>query len=127
MNRSCASPSFSPAPFPHFDESLASNYWRVPLRLLDDSYIVFLNQNIKRIFTSENLPDFIKLALAFIKASSITSPKADSELYELNMFLPEDMENELYKESGWRASDSWFIVILSNSQINELAGYSSET
>lgn len=127
MNRSCASPSFSPAPFPHFDESLASNYWRVPLRLLDDSYIVFLNQNIKRIFTSENLPDFIKLALAFIKASSITSPKADSEVYELNMFLPEDMKNELYKESGWRASDSWFIVILSNSQINELAGYSSET
>ena len=127
MNRSCASPSFSPAPFPHFDESLASNYWRVPLRLLDDSYIVFLNQNIKRIFTSENLPDFIKLALAFIKASSITSPKADSELYELNMFLPEDMENELYKESGWRASDSWFIVILSNSQINELTGYSNET
>ena len=127
MNRSCASPSFSPAPFPHFDESLASDYWRVPLRLLDDSYIVFLNQNIKRIFTSENLPDFIKLALAFIKASSITSPKADSELYELNMFLPEDMENELYKESGWRASDSWFIVILSNSQINELAGYSNET
>ena len=127
MNRSCASPSFSPAPFPHFDESLASDYWRVPLRLLDDSYIVFLNQNIKRIFTSENLPDFIKLALAFIKASSITSPKADSELYELNMFLPEDMENELYKESGWRASDSWFIVILSNSQINELTGYSNET
>ena len=127
MNRSCASPSFSPAPFPHFDESLASDYWRVPLRLLDNSYIVFLNQNIKRIFTSENLPDFIKLALAFIKASSITSPKADSELYELNMFLPEDMENELYKESGWRASDSWFIVILSNSQINELTGYSNET
>ena len=127
MNRSCESPSFSPAPFPHFDESLASDYWRVPLRLLDDSYIVFLNQNIKRIFTSENLPDFIKLALAFIKASSITSPKADSELYELNMFLPEDMENELYKESGWRASDSWFIVILSNSQINELTGYSNET
>lgn len=127
MNRSCSSPSFSPVPFPHFDESLASDYWRVPLRLLDDSYIVFLNQNIKRIFTSENLPDFIKLALAFIKASSITSPKADSELYELNMFLPEDMENELYKESGWRASDSWFIVILSNSQINELAGYSNET
>ena len=88
MNRSCASPSFSPSPFPHFDESLASDYWRVPLRLLDDSYIVFLNQNIKRIFTSENLPDFIKLALAFIKASSITSPKADSEVYELDMFLP---------------------------------------
>jgi len=37
------------------------------------------------------------------------------------------MENELYKESGWRASDSWFIVILSNSQINELTGYSNET
>ena len=127
MNRSCASPSFSPAPFPHFDESLASDYWRVPLRLLDNSYIVFLNENIKRIFTSENLPDFIKLALAFIKASSITSPKADSELYELNMFLPEDMENELYTESGWRASDSWIIVILSNSQINELTGYSNET
>ena len=127
MNRSCASPSFSPAPFPHFDESLANDYWRVPMKILDGSYIVFLNQNIKRIFTSENLPDFIKLALAFIKASSITSPKADSELYELNMFLPEDMENELYKESGWRASDSWFIVILSNSQINELTGYSNET
>ena len=127
MNRSCSSPSFSPAPFPHFDESLANDYWRVPMKILDGSYIVFLNQNIKRIFTSENLPDFIKLALAFIKASSIISPKADSELCELNMFLPEDMENELYKESGWRASDSWFIVILSNSQINELTGYSNET
>lgn len=126
MNRSCSSPSFSPTPFPHFDESLAGDYWRVPLRVLDDSYIVFLNENIKRIFTSDNLPDFIKLALAFIKASSITSPKADSEVYELDMFLPEDKDNELYKESGWRASDSWFIVILSNYQINELAGYSNE-
>ena len=126
MNTSCESSSFSPAPFPHFDESLASDYWRVPLRVLDDSYIVFLNENIKRIFTSENLPDFIKLALAFIKASSLTNPKADSEVYELDMFLPEDKDNELYKESGWRASDSWFIVILSNYQINELAGYSNE-
>jgi hypothetical protein len=99
----------------------------VPLRVQDDSYIFFLNENIKRIFTSENLPDFIKLSLAFIKASSITSPKADSKLYELDMFLPEDKDNELYKESGWRASDSWFIVILSNYQINELAGYSNET
>jgi hypothetical protein len=127
MNISCESSSFSPAPFPHFDESFASDYWRVPLRVQDDSYVIFLNQNIKRIFTSENLPDFIKLALAFIKASSIISPKANSELCELNMFLPEDMDNELYKEYGWRASDSWFIVILSNYQINELAGYSNET
>jgi hypothetical protein len=127
MNTSCASSSFSPAPFPHFDESLASDYWRVPLRILDDSYIVFLNENIKRIFKSDNLPDFIKLALAFIKASSITSPKADSEVYELDMFLPEDKDDDLCKESGWRASESWFIVILSKDQIKELAGYSNET
>ena len=127
MNRSCANLSFSPAPFPHFDDSLANNFWRVPMRILDGNYIIFLNQNIKRIFTSENLPDYIKLALAFIKASSVNNPIADSELYELDLFIPEDMNNELSKETGWRASESWFILILSNQQINELAGYSNET
>ncbi len=119
--------SFSPSPFPHYDESLSGYYWRVPLKISDDSYIVFLSQNIKRIFNAENLPDYIKLALAFIKASSISNPKSDSDLYELDMFLPEDMDDELCKESGWRASESWFIVVLSNDQIKELAGYSNET
>ena len=126
MNRSCANLSFSPAPFPHFDDSVANNLWRVPMKILDGSYIIFLNQNIKRIFTSENLPDYIKLASAFIKAASIATPKKDSELYELDLFLPEDKDNEICKETGWRASESWFIVILSNQQINELAGYSNE-
>ncbi len=127
MNKTSDSLSFSPSPFPHYDESLSDYYFRVPLKILDDSYIIFLSQNIKRIFNAENLPDYIKLALAFIKASSISNPKSDSDLYELDMFLPEDKNDELCKESGWRASESWFIVVLSNDQIKELAGYSNET
>jgi hypothetical protein len=126
MNKTLDDLSFSPSPFPHYDESL-SDYWRVPLKILDDNYIIFLSQNIKRIFNAENLPDYIKLALAFIKASSISIPKSDSDLYELDIFLPEDKDDELCKESGWRASESWFIVILSNDQVKELAGYSNET
>ncbi len=127
MNKTLDDLSFSPAPFPHYDDSLSDHYWRVPLKISDDSYIVFLSQNLKRIFNSRNLPDYIKLALTFIKASSTSDPSADSELFELDMFLPEDKDDDLCKECGWRASESWFIVILSKDQIKELAGFSNET
>jgi hypothetical protein len=127
MNKTLDDLSFSPAPFPHYDDSFSAHYWRVPLKISDDRYIVFLSQNIKRIFNSENLPNYIKLALAFINASSISNPKSDSDLYELDIFLPEDKDDDLCKETGWRASESWFIVILKNDQIKELAGYSNET
>lgn len=127
MNKTLDNLFFSPVPFPHYDDSLSKDYWRVPLKISDENYIVFLGQNLKRIFNSKNLPDHLKLALAFIKASSISNNKADSNLYELDLLVPDDMNNELYKETGWRASESWFIVILSNNQINELAGYYDET
>lgn len=126
MNKTLDDVSISLTPFPHYEDSLSKDYWRVPLKISDENYIVFLGQNLKRIFNSKNLPDHLKLAVAFIKASSISNNKADSNLYELDLFIPDHMNNELYKETGWRASESWFIVILSNNQINELAGYYDE-
>lgn len=100
------------------------NYHRVPMRRLGDSrsYLVSVGEENKvmsfRILNDKNMPDFVKRKLTMIIASS-EEPIADSELDKYELYKIPSPE---HSEIGWRASESIFVLVLSDDEFHKLRG-----
>ena len=92
--------------------------YKVPV-YVSDEYNVFVGRGHRRIFNEHTLPNYIKAKLTFAKASSPEKVAEDRDLFEFQMYnCP--VKNMEY--IGWRASKSFYIVILDEEQLNELKG-----
>lgn len=96
---------------------LSWGHYRVPIKVQDDDYVVFIGDNQKRYYTDESLPDFIKQRIGMIKASPKGDVKTDRELHKLDLFKSRSKGFEFI---GWQASDTMFVIVLSEEELIEI-------
>lgn len=105
------------APMPYHKEVL--NSWRVAIRHVHGEYIINLGDNYIRNFSYGNLPDFLKVKLAY--ANNDEPLTSDEYLSYPDAFIYTG-KNIALKHIGWRASESYYIVILTKQEMNSLKG-----
>jgi hypothetical protein len=93
--------------------------YRVPVRIESEKHTVYVGDNHLRIFDADTLPAFLKHKLAMIIVTgSAQLLERDDLLTRLKLYQTRgDMPN-----TGWQASPSMFIVILSNDELESLKG-----
>lgn len=100
-------------------------YYRVPLYRHEDEHVVFVADNHKRMFTTDTLPDFIKLKLSMICASATPELLIDEDTEEIDslattlyLVVPKDG----FETIGWQLTRRYFVVILTEEELNGLRG-----
>jgi len=96
------------------------NLTRVPVMREGDTYHVFVGDNHIRHYKEDTLPDCIKSRLTMILASphQINSDRTIAKMQIYNADVP----NPDFDEIGWRASDSYFCIILPHQDLLSLKG-----
>jgi hypothetical protein len=102
-----------------FDD-LGKGSYRVPVRIEGAKHTVFVGDEHLRIFDYDTLPTFIKHKLSMIIVSS--NPEVlfmDTQLSRLELFKTQG-DTPLI---GWRASNTMYIVIMTDAELESLKGY----
>lgn len=117
----------------HEPVSLDTGYYRV---LLYDSgtnaeevrFTLWVGNNVKRFYSEESLPDFLRNALAVITSAGYGANavnKPDNIVLHpgtaASMFLPPGHPPEA-AEVGWRASYSYYCLVISETEFCRLSG-----
>lgn len=93
--------------------------YRTPLRKINDQYTVYVSENYHRIYNVSTLPDEIKTKMAMILSNDWNIVE-DDDLTTLNLFTTTN-KNE-YRDIGWRASETMFIVMLDYLTLKQMKG-----
>lgn len=108
--------------FNHLSPVTHSTNWslyRVPLHREEGIYTVYVGDNFTRTYTDETLPDPIKMRLAMILASEQYIIR-DLELLKSELFVNHGPVE--FHDIGWQASDSYFCIVLSLSDLEDMKG-----
>jgi hypothetical protein len=93
---------------------------RLPVRKINENYIVYVADGYHRIYTDDTLPDVLKSKFAMILANGSSEYLRDSKMLRLtlytNTFSPE------LDEVGWRASDTYFCLVVDRLTLESLKG-----
>ena len=93
---------------------------RLPVRKINENYIVYVADGYHRIYTDDTLPDVLKSKFAMILANGSSEYLRDSKMLRLtlytNTFSPE------LDEVGWRASDTYFCLVVDRLTLKSLKG-----
>ena len=96
--------------------------YRVPLRRIGDDHTVFLGNGKTRIYTAGSLPDCIKFKLTMVLASPDIAlhdeSKRDFGVHSLMINNSAAHMNDI----GWRASDTYFVVVIESEDLDSLIG-----
>lgn len=96
--------------------------YRVPLRRVDDDHYVYFGNGLSRIYTAESLPDCIKHKLTMVLASPNTSLYKDSDrAFGVHTLMNNCASPEMH-DIGWRASDTFFVVVITRQELDSLVG-----
>lgn len=99
-------------------------HYRVPVYQEGDDHTVFVGDNFRRKFTLDTLPDYLALKLSMIKASAkpelLINDAEDSPSFA--MLLYSMLPYEGFETIGWQLSKRYMMVILTESQLEELKG-----
>lgn len=93
--------------------------YRVPLLKEGNSYTIFVADGFNRVFDEDTLPDEIKTKMAMILANA-KQIVADEKVTQLDL-MSTTVDSD-FRDIGWRASDSWFCIILSLASLLNLRG-----
>lgn len=95
---------------------------RVPLRKIEDHYIVYVGDNLVRHYDENSLPDRLKTNMAMILASP--QPKlmheADRQFQKMTIYN-NPMSHE-FDTIGWRVSETYFCLVLDRQTLESLKG-----
>ena len=94
---------------------------RVPTRLVDGRYTIYVADGYQRNFDASTLPDVLKSKFAMILASPDVQIWADHELPMMHLYVNMRMSPEL-NDIGWRASDTYFCLIMAREFLESLKG-----
>ena len=98
--------------------------YRVPLRRIGDDHTVFLGNGKTRIYTAESLPDCIKFKLTMVLASpSVALHNEASRSFGVYCLMQNNSASHM-NDIGWRASDTYFVVVISGEDLDSLIGES---
>lgn len=95
------------------------NLYRVPVHIENEQHTVYVGDNHTRMFDADSLPDFLKHKLAMIAVSSQGELFNDTQVTKLRLF--ETRHGDL-ERIGWRASPSYYIVVMTYDELNSLKG-----
>lgn len=106
-------------------EDESQKYYRVPVYQEEDIHTMFVGDNFTRRFTSDTLPDFVKLKLSMIKASAkpellIDDSQEDNPSFAIMLYSMLPFEG--FETIGWQLSKQYFIVVLTEHQLESLKG-----
>lgn len=98
--------------------------YRVPLRRVGDDHTVYLGNGKCRIYTTETLPDCIKCKLTMILASpDVALHDEFSRGFGVHSLMQNNSAAHM-NDIGWRASDTYFVVVIESEDLDSLIGES---
>ena len=93
---------------------------RLPVRKVNNEYIVYVADGFHRIYNDDTLPDVLKSKFAMILANGGDAYVGDPKILRLtlytNTFSPE------LDEVGWRASETYFCLVVDRPTLESLKG-----
>jgi hypothetical protein len=92
---------------------------RVPVRRIEDHYIVYVADGYHRRYDEDTLPDELKTKMAMILAS-VQKVMPDHELDKLSLY--QNRQGEQLDEIGWRPSESYYCVVLTRPTLALMRG-----
>ena len=92
---------------------------RLPMRRIEDHFLVFVADGYHRRYDKETLPDELKTKLAMILASPHTVIP-DHKLDKLTLY--HNNQSEELDEVGWRASESYYCIIVDRELLASMKG-----
>jgi hypothetical protein len=107
------------SPISHeFEEGL----YRVPVRVEGEKHTIYVGDNHKRMFDADTLPAFIKHKLAMIIVSATPESLVRTDIQLTNLELYATPKAGSLQTVGWRASQSMYIVVMSEEELTSLIG-----
>lgn len=95
---------------------------RLPMRKIDNHYTAYVADGYQRNFDENTLPDLLKSKFAMILASPEMLLLYDRELSVLVMGLYVNTMSPEFNDIGWRASDTYFCLIVTREFLESLKG-----
>ena len=95
---------------------------RVPLRRTVDHYVVYVGVGFSRRYDEHTLPDELKTKMAMILASD-AEYSVDEKLHKLQLYVNQNSPE--LDEIGWRASESYFCLVLTRPTLLAMVGESN--
>lgn len=92
---------------------------RVPLRRVEDHFIVYVADGYHRRYDKDTLPDELKTKLAMILATEHTVIP-DHKLQRLDLYS--NTQSIELDEIGWRASESYYCMVLTRPTLMAMRG-----
>jgi len=92
---------------------------RVPVRKVDDQYIVYVADGFHRIYTDDTLPSVLKSKFAMILANG-GAFVPDSKVLRLSLYI--NTHAPELDEVGWRASETYFCLVVDRLTLESLKG-----
>ena len=104
-------------PLPHFN---MTEYIRVPILKRGDEYIVYLANSYRKIYTLLTLPLYISSKITIANCLTSTNLPSNNSLDRTSLFMcPTDGGD---KDTCWKASENWYIVIIHMKDFIDLQG-----
>jgi hypothetical protein len=107
------------SPISHeFEEGL----YRVPVRIEGDKHTIYVGDHHVRMFDTDTLPAFIKhkIAMIIVSATPESLVKPNVILTKLELYATPKTGN--LQTIGWRASETMYIVVMSEEELTSLKG-----
>lgn len=92
---------------------------RLPVRKVNEEYIVYVADGFHRIYNDDTLPDVLKSKFAMILASEGRF-MLDSRVIRLTLYTNTDAPE--LDEVGWRASETYFCLVVDRPTLESLKG-----
>jgi hypothetical protein len=92
---------------------------RLPVRKVNNEYIVYVADGFHRIYTDDTLPDVLKSKFAMILASE-GKYMLDSRIIRMTLYTNADFPE--LDEVGWRASETYFCLVVDRPTLESLKG-----
>ena len=92
---------------------------RLPVRKVNNEYIVYVADGFHRIYTDDTLPDVLKSKFAMILASE-GRYILDSRIIRMTLYTNTDAPE--LDEVGWRASETYFCLVVDRPTLESLKG-----
>ena len=107
------------SPISHeFEEGL----YRVPVRIEGDKHTIYVGDHHVRMFDADTLPAFIKHKLAMIIVSATPESLVSPNVLLTNLELFTTPKTGNLQTIGWRASETMYIVVMSEEELTSLIG-----
>ena len=107
------------SPISHeFEEGL----YRVPIRIEGDKHTIYVGDHHVRMFDTDTLPAFIKHKLAMIIVSATPESLVIPNILLTNLELFATPKAGNLQTIGWRASETMYIVVMSEEELTSLIG-----